>query len=109
MIKKIRAQQIVIDLPTETAPVWVWVSWQRCIKDAEYRTIQIMDQVLNTNAALTSFATTIKTVVDPVTGASITASGAGAATLIKAFAQDWALTHLPSGSYVNEHKDIIEA
>lgn len=109
MIKKIRAQQIVIDLPTETAPVWVWVAWQRCIKDASYNTVQTVDQVLNTNSALAAFATKIKTVVDPVTGTNISVSGAGAAAIIKAFAQDWALQHLPQGSYINDYQDIIEA
>jgi hypothetical protein len=107
MIKKIRAQQIVIDLPTETAPVWVWVSWQRCVKNDSYVTTQTVDQVINTNAALSTFATKIESITDPVTGQTVTASGAGVATLIKQFAQSWVMPQLP-GSYVNEHGDIIE-
>jgi hypothetical protein len=108
-MRKIRAQQIVIDLPTETAPVWVWVSWQRCVKDSNYSTIQVVDQVINTNAALSTFALKTKTVADPITGASVTASGAAVAALIKAFAQEWVMPHLPVGSYINQYQDIIEA
>jgi len=108
-MKKLRAQQIVIDLPTETAPVWVWVAWQRCVKDGQYKTTQTIDQVINTNASLTSFAIKTKTVADPITGVSVTVSGAAVAALIKAFAQDWVLPQLPVGSYINQYQDIIEA
>jgi len=106
-MKKLRAQQIVIDLPTETAPVWVWVAWQRCIKDADYKTTQTVDQVVNTNASLSSFATKIESITDPVTGQTVTASGAAVAMLIKQFAQSWVMPQFP-GSYVNERGDIIE-
>jgi hypothetical protein len=106
-MRKLRAQQIVIDLPTEEAPVWVWCSWQRCVKDSDYKTIQTMDQVVNTNAALTTFATKIETVTDPVTGQPVTASGAAVALLIKQFAQAWVMPLFP-GSYINDRGDIIE-
>jgi len=107
-MRKIRASQIVIDMPTEDAPVWVWATWQRCIKDADYRTTQTVDGVLNTNASLSSFAMQIESVVDPVTGQTVTASGAAVAMLIKQLALTWALPRYP-GSYVNDQGDLIES
>jgi len=106
-MKKLRAQQIVIDLPVEDAPVWIWATWQRVVKDTEYKTLQTVDQVVNTNASLSSFATKVESVMDPVTGQLVTASGAAMAMLIQQFAAGWVMPLFP-GSYVNERGDIIE-
>jgi hypothetical protein len=107
MIRKLRAQKISIDLPTETATPWVNVIWQLVRKDAAtYVTVQTIDRVDESAKPLMAFAMEAKTVSDPVTGQDITVSGAGMAELIKAFVSDWIMAENP-GSFINEHGDII--
>jgi hypothetical protein len=108
MRKKLRAQRIVIELPTETAPVWVSVDWQRVFKSEAYQTTQTVDLVHRQSRGLASFATDVRSVADPVTGKTLTASGAGAAALIKAFVQAWVLSERPD-LIINEYNDIEES
>ena len=107
MRKKLRAQRIVIELPTETAPVWVSVDWQRVWKGDAYQTVQTVDLAHRQSRGLAAFATDVRSAVDPVTGKTLTASGAGAAALIKAFVQAWMLSERPDLT-INEHDDIEE-
>jgi hypothetical protein len=105
--KKLRASRIVIDLPTEMAPVWATVDWQRVFKDANYQTTQTVDLAHRQSRGLATFAADIRSIIDPVTGQTVTASGAGAAALIKKFVQAWLLAERPDLN-INEHGDIEE-
>ncbi len=106
MTKKIRSQQIVIDLPTETSEVWVRATLQRVIKDADYKTIQTIDRVGFVHRAASQISTQMTTITDPVTGEAHTISGAGAYILIRDMVSAWIITD--RGGAINEHEDIIE-
>jgi hypothetical protein len=103
---KIRSQQITIDLPTETAEVWVRATLQRCIKDDNYKTIQTVDRIGFVHRAASEIAMQMTTFVDPVTQQSHTISGAGAYILIRDAVMNWILED--RGGTINEHQDIIE-
>lgn len=107
-INKVRSQQIVIDLPTETAEVWVRATLQRCVKDEEtYETIQTVDRIGFVHRAASQIAMQMTTFTDPVTGQAHTISGAGAYILIRDLVSAWIIAD--RGGSLNEHADIIEA
>lgn len=90
MIEKLRAQQITIDLPTEEGEAWVHIVVQKVFKDKDtYQSRQVVDRVRHVYNSISEFATDMHTVIDPVTGKSVTISGAGIAELIRSFAHDW--------------------
>lgn len=103
---KIRSQQITIDLPTETAEVWVRAALQRCVKDDDYKTVQTVDRVGFVHRAASEIVIQMVTFTDPVTGQQHTVSGAGAYILIRDFVTSWILAD--RGGALNEHQDIIE-
>jgi hypothetical protein len=106
-MKKIRSQQIIIDLPTEDAEVWVRATLQRCIKDdATYATVQTIDRVGFVHRAASEIIMQMTTITDPVTGQSHTISGAGAYMLIRDMVSAWIIAD--RGGAINEHADIIE-
>ena len=104
--KKIRSQKITIDLPTEEGEVWVRATLQRCIKDDDYKTIQVVDAVGFVHRSASETAIQMTTFTDPVTGVQHTVSGAGAYILIRDAVMAWILAD--RGGSLNEHGDIIE-
>ena len=106
-MNKIRSQQITIDLPTETAEVWVRATLQRCVKDdATYETVQTVDRVGFVHRAASEIIMQMTTIVDPVTGQQHTISGAGAYILIRDMVTAWIVQD--RGGIINEHHDVIE-
>ena len=105
MIKKIRAQHISIDLPTETSVPWVRVAIQSVFKNDNYETQQVVDRTAYTLREVTKFATEIINITDPVTGQDVSISGAGAVALVKKMIGSWiAADH---NGKLNEFGDII--
>ena len=107
MPKKIRAQQITLELPTEGAEVWVRAMIQTVYKDANYQTIQTVDRTNSLHRRFSEFVLQTETVQDPVTGQSTTLSGAGLALAVSAFVKAWILEDTP-GSVLNAEDDIIQ-
>lgn len=106
-MNKVRSQQIIIDLPTETGEVWVRSALQRCVKDDEtYQTVQVVDRIGYVHRAASQIALQMITFVDPVTQQTHTLSGAGAATLIREMVVSWIVQD--RGGTINSHGDIIE-
>lgn len=106
-MNKIRSQQIVIDLPTESGEVWVRSTLQKCIKDdATYQTTQVVDRVGYVHRAASNIAFQMITFTDPVTQQTVTVSGAGAATLIRDMVSTWIVQD--RGGALNAYGDIIE-
>ena len=105
MPKKLRAQQIRIDLPTEEAAVWVHVVIQSVFKDLGYTTTQTIDRVGYVNRSIDQFAAQITQVVDPVTGDTISISGAGVAQAIKNIVTTW--IQQEKGGNINHLGDLI--
>jgi hypothetical protein len=105
-MNKIRSQQIVIDLPTETGEVWVRSTLQRCIKDDDNNTIQVVDRVGYVHRASSDIIMQMTTFTDPVTQQTHTISGAGASVLIRDLVMSWIVQD--RGGTVNEFGDIIE-
>lgn len=105
-MNKIRSQQIVIDLPTEEAEVWVRATLQKCVKDADYQTVQTMDRVGHIHRSASQIVMQMTTFVDPVTQQQHTVSGAGAYILIRDLVSAWIIED--RGGALNEHNDIIE-
>lgn len=89
MIKKVRAQQIKIDLPTEESAIWVNVVRQTVIKDGAFTSVQSIDRTGYTNRTVSQFATNMITVIDPITQQPVTVSGAGIAALVKRMVGNW--------------------
>jgi len=107
-MKKLRAQKIEIDLPTEDAPVWIHAVVQRVIKDDEsYETKQVTDMVAHVNRSITNVSMEMETIYDPVTQQTVTVSGAGASIIIKAFVLRW-LAEDFKGT-LNDVGDFIES
>jgi hypothetical protein len=106
MINKIRSQQIIIDLPTEDAPVWVQATLQKVIKDADYNTAQTIDRVGFVNRTFSDFMMQIVPVTDPVTGQSHVISGAAIALLIRDLVSTWIVED--RGGIINDKSDVIE-
>jgi hypothetical protein len=105
-IVKIRSQQITIDLPVEDALPWVRATLQRCIKDADYKTVQTIDRVGFVHRSAEQFAMQMTTVVDPLTGQQHTLSGVAVAILIRDMVSAWIVED--RGGVINEYQDIIE-
>jgi hypothetical protein len=105
-MKKIRSQQIVIDLPKEGAMPWVRATLQRCDKDENYQTVQTVDRVGFVHRSLADFAAQMTTITDPVTGQTHTLSGVAASLLIGDMVSEWIIED--RGGTINEHQDIIE-
>jgi hypothetical protein len=105
-MNKIRSQQITIDLPTETAEVWVRAALQRCVKDDDYKTVQTVDRVGFVHRAASEIIMQMVTFTDPVSLQEHTISGAGAYTLIRDMVSAWIIAD--RGGALNEHQDIIE-
>lgn len=106
MPKKVRAQQIVLDLPTEEAEVWIRAIIQTVYKDADYTTVQTVDRTAALHRRFSEFAMQVETVQDPVTGQSLAISGAGIAVAVSAFVKAWILQDTP-GATLNAQGDII--
>lgn len=107
-IEKIRAQQVVIDLPTEEAEPWVRATIQRVIKDAAtYKTTQTVDRVEAVHRQLSDFATMTQTFTDPVTQQAVTLSGVGCGQAIIAFVKAWMLEDFPE-FHENAYGDIVK-
>lgn len=105
-INKVRSQQIVIDLPTEEAEVWIRATLQRCVKNEHYETVQTVDRVGYIHRAASQIIMQMTTITDPVTGQQHTISGAGAYLLIRDMVSAWIVAD--RGGHINEHQDIIE-
>lgn len=105
MLKKLRAQKIEIDLPAEESEAWLNTTLQNIIKDGDYNTVQRIDRVGFTHRSLSSVATEMHTLVDPVTQQEYSISGAGVAQAIKTFVVAW--MQQDHGGTVNEHGDLI--
>lgn len=106
MITKIRAQQIVLDMPTEAAEVWARVMVQKVVKDADYNTIQVIDRTSHIHREMSDFYGQSVTVVDPVSNAEITLSGAAIGAAMAEMVKTWMLTE-HTGATENEYGDII--
>lgn len=106
MLKKVRAQQIVLDLPTEQAEVWIRAVIQTVYKDADYATVQTVDRTAALHRRFSEFAMQMEIVQDPVTGQTLSISGAGIAMAVAAFVKTWILADTP-GSVLNAEGDIV--
>ncbi len=106
MPKKVRAQQIVLDLPTEEAEVWIRAVVQTVFKDADYNTVQTVDRTASLHRRFSEFAMQVEAVQDPVTGQSLAISGAGLALAVSAFVKTWILADTPRSS-LNAAGDIV--
>lgn len=107
MTNKLRAQQIVLDLPTEDSEVWVRATIQTIVKDTSYQTIQTIDRTSSVHRRLSEFDTMTKTLTDQVTGDTFNISGVGLGVAISAFIKQWMLDDIP-GTTENAHGDIIK-
>jgi len=106
MIKKLRAQNIAIDLPTEEGPVWVRAIVQTVYKtEQDYRTVQVIDRTSFTFRNIENIALERVMVEDPVLGREVEMSGAGCAVMIRKLITRWIAED--SGGVVNELGDII--
>jgi len=108
MLKKIRSQQITLDLPTEDAEVWVRAVLQAVYKNDDYQTAQTVDRTASLHRRFSEFAMQTETVTDPYTQATYTISGAGLALAVSTFVKTWILTDLPNTT-LNAEGDIIES
>ena len=107
MIKKLRTQQIVMDLPTEEADVWIRAALQQVIKNDAYQTVQTIDRVGAVHRQLSSVLQQTVTVVDPFTGIPITLNGATIALALTKAVMHWILENNPD-YHENEHGDLIK-
>lgn len=107
MLKKIRTQQITLDLPIEDAEAWVRAVLQTLYKDGDMKTVQTVDRTFSLHRRFTEFVTQFETVQDPVTQQTITASGAGLSLLVSAFVKSWILHDLPQTTLTPDG-DILE-
>ena len=105
MTRKLRSEKIEIDLPKEEGDIWVHAVLQLVLKDEDYETIAVTPTTGHVNRALSQFMLQMITVTDPVTGQSLTASGAGAAALVKALIITWMQEDF--GGTINEIGDLI--
>jgi len=111
MITRLRAQQVVIDTPSEGGSIWINTTIQSLLKDEEDNVTQRMDRTHQTHRMLETVQTTTTTVFDPVTGQTITVSAAGAALLVKSFVLNWMQSDhggtISKDSYNND-KELIK-
>ncbi len=106
MLKKVRAQQITLELPAEGAEVWVRAMIQTVIKDASYSTVQTIDRTAALHRRFSEFAMQVEPIQDPVTGQTMAISGAGLALAVSAFVKTWILADI-TGSTINAEGDIF--
>jgi len=105
MPRKLRAQKIEIDLPTEGGETWVNATLQTVIKDDDYKTVQRIDRTGGTHRALSAVALETMNFTDPLTQETASISGAGVALLIKHFVVKW--IQEDNGGTINELRDLI--
>jgi S-adenosylmethionine hydrolase len=109
MREKIRVQNIAIDLPTEESTHWLRATLQRAMKDDDWNTVQLVDRVGYVIRSIPDTATQMVTITDPVTKKQITASVAGAASLIKELMCMWTIEDLSKQgkhAFINSYGDI---
>ena len=106
MLKKIRAQQVTLDLPSEDTEAGLRAVIQTVYKNSDYVTLQTVDRTAALHRRFAEFATQVETVSDPVTGSTTSVSGAGVALLVSAFVKTWILEDNP-GATLNSLGDII--
>jgi hypothetical protein len=104
-MKKLRAQQIIIDTPTEEGEIWFNTKLQTVIKDENYKTVQRVDNTDQLHRKLSDVGLEIRQVKDPVTQQVLNVSGYGAAAIIKMFLYLW--MQEDKGGEINEHGDLI--
>ncbi len=102
---KLRASQIIIDLPTEESRIWAGATIQEIIKNDQYETQQTVDDVYRVNRCMCKVATEMATFTDPVTEQEHTLSAAGASAVVKAFITKWMQEDL--GGTINELQDLV--
>ena len=105
--RKLRAQKITLDMPREGQPVWADIVIQVVVKDAEYKTTQVIDRVYKINRIFGDFAATLVTITDPITGQQPTISGAGVGQGISELVRGWMLEEI-AGAMVNSVNDIVQ-
>jgi hypothetical protein len=107
MIRKLRTQQIIMDLPKEESDVFIRATLQLAIKNEDYKTIQLIDRhdVVHRELSRTMFETV--TVVDPINGVPITLNGATIATALTRAIMNWILEEHPDYRE-NDKGDIIK-
>ena len=105
MRTKIRTQQIVIDLPTETAEPWIRATLQEVFKNADWETKQTVDCFGAVHRHINEFATQVVTIEDPVLGTMVSISGAGLAIAITEMVTVWILQDIKN-TRINEHNEI---
>ena len=88
-MRKLRAQQVIFDLPKEDSDIWVNVVIQTIVKGDEDPVDQTMDRTGNTHRVIDDNLTETTTIVDPITGDTITASVAGTTALVRQFIMTW--------------------
>ncbi|CAB4197569.1 hypothetical protein UFOVP1309_22 [uncultured Caudovirales phage] len=105
--KKFRASRIGLDIPREGDPAWVNVIVQVNIKDADYKTVQVIDRADNITRKLEDFAQDTVSFTDPITGAPIIISGAGVGMSISEFVKTWMVQDIPNTS-INAMGDVVQ-
>jgi len=105
MYKKVRAQHISIDLPTEESSMWVRIALQSVFKDEDYKTTQIIDRTGYVYREVVSVVNELETITDPVTGQVLTLSAGGCAEIVRKFIQRWMVEDCKG--VINEHGDMI--
>jgi len=105
--KKFRAQRMTLDMPREGLPVWTNITVQVVFKDADYQTVQIIDRVLNITRQFEQFAQHTVTITDPITGQTVTLSGAGVGLAISEFVIGWMVQDIPHTA-INAVGDVVQ-
>ena len=107
MIKKLRSQQIVMELPKEDSDVFIRATLQQVIKDDDYKTVQLIDRVDAVHRELSQIMGMVVTFPDPATGQMlslpvVTIGAAITATIVNFILEDHPEYHL------NDRGDIIK-
>jgi len=105
--KKLRAQRMTLDMPREGLPVWTNVTLQVVIKDADYQTVQVIDRVRSISRQFDQFAQHTVTITDPITGQTVTLSGAGVGLAISEFVKGWMVQDIPHTA-INAVGDVVQ-
>jgi len=106
MIKKIRVQKIEIDMPTEDGEMWLRATLQFAYKNPDGSLRQIVDRVDFIYRSFTEFCAEMRTITDPVTGQTLSSSGAGCALMIKKFITNWIVQKYPAATVNQQTGDI---
>jgi hypothetical protein len=107
MIKKLRSQQIVMELPKEDSDVFIRATLQQVIKDENYKTIQLIDRVDAVHRELSQVLGRMITFPDPVSGSMITLPIATIGAAITATVVTFILEDHPE-YHLNSLGDIIK-